>query len=90
MTRTTDHHPVRLRRSVLSVPADNPRALAKARDLAADALIFDLEDAVVPERKMEARDALVRHLAENRPHGEAVIRVNAAGPGFDMADLAAA
>jgi citrate lyase subunit beta / citryl-CoA lyase len=90
MTRATDHHPVRLRRSVLCVPADNPRALAKARGLAADAVIFDLEDAVAPERKTEVRDALVRHLSENRPECEAVIRVNAAGSGFDEADLAAA
>jgi citrate lyase subunit beta/citryl-CoA lyase len=90
MTRAIDHHPVRLRRSVLSVPADNRRALAKVRELAADAVIFDLEDAVAPDRKVEAREALVRHLAENRPECEAIIRVNAAGSGFGEADLAAA
>ncbi|GCA52745.1 (3S)-malyl-CoA thioesterase [Sinorhizobium sp. KGO-5] len=88
--RAIDHHPVRLRRSVLSVPADNQRALAKARELAADAVIFDLEDSVLPDRKAAARDALVRHLAGNRPQGETVIRVNAAGSGFGEADLAAA
>lgn len=88
--RAIDHHPVRLRRSVLSVPADNQRALAKARELAADAVIFDLEDSVLPDRKAAARDALVRHLAGNRPQGETVIRVNAAGSGFAEADLAAA
>jgi citrate lyase subunit beta / citryl-CoA lyase len=88
--RAIDHHPVRLRRSVLSVPADNQRALAKARELAADAVIFDLEDSVSPDRKAAARDALVRHLAGNRPQGETVIRVNAAGSGFGEADLAAA
>ncbi|MEY9779488.1 citrate lyase subunit beta/citryl-CoA lyase [Sinorhizobium fredii] len=90
MTRATDHHPVRLRRSVLSVPADNARALAKIKDLVADAVIFDLEDAVAPERKAEARDALVRHLSTNRPDGEAIIRVNVAESGFSEADLAAA
>ncbi|MGZ2465353.1 citrate lyase beta subunit [Sinorhizobium medicae] len=90
MTRAIDHHPVRLRRSVLSVPADNQRALAKVRDLAADAVIFDLEDAVPPDRKGEARDALVRHLAGNRPQAETIIRVNAAGSDFGEADLAAA
>ncbi|WP_248448760.1 HpcH/HpaI aldolase/citrate lyase family protein [Sinorhizobium meliloti] len=88
--RAIDHHPVRLRRSVLSVPADNQRALAKVRELAADAVIFDLEDSVSPDRKAAARDALVRHLAGNRPQGETVIRVNAAGSGFGEADLAAA
>ncbi len=88
--RAIDHHPVRLRRSVLSVPADNQRALAKVRELAADAVIFDLEDSVLPDRKAAARDALVRHLAGNRPPGETVIRVNAAGSGFGEADLAAA
>ncbi|RVL75767.1 CoA ester lyase [Sinorhizobium meliloti] len=88
--RAIDHHPVRLRRSVLSVPADNQRALAKACELAAGAVIFDLEDSVSPDRKAAARDALVRHLAGNRPQGETVIRVNAAGSGFGEADLAAA
>lgn len=89
MTRATDHHPVRLRRSVLSVPADNPRALAKIKDLAADAVIFDLEEAVTPEHKAQARDALVSHLSANRPDGEAIIRINVAESGFREADLAA-
>ncbi|MEY9168024.1 citrate lyase subunit beta/citryl-CoA lyase [Sinorhizobium fredii] len=90
MSRATNHHPARLRRSVLCVPADNARALAKVKDLAADAVIFDLEDAVAPERKAEARDALVRHLSENRPGGEAIIRINVAESGFSEADLVAA
>ncbi|WP_018236013.1 CoA ester lyase [Ensifer sp. BR816] len=90
MTRATDHHPVRLRRSVLCVPADNARALAKIKDLAADAVIFDLEDAVAPERKTEARDDLVRHLSANRTDGEAIIRINVAESGFSDADLVAA
>ncbi|MQW89857.1 HpcH/HpaI aldolase/citrate lyase family protein [Sinorhizobium saheli] len=90
MTRATHHHPVRLRRSVLSVPADNQRALAKVSALDADAVIFDLEDAVAPDRKAEARDALVRHLASSRPTGEAIIRVNAAESGFREKDFAAA
>ncbi len=88
--RAIDHHPVRLRRSVLSVPADNQRALAKACELAADAVIFDLEDSVLPDRKAAARDALVRHLAGNRPQGETVIRVNAAGSGLARRHSAAA
>ena len=45
----------RLMRSVLFVPGDKPRALEKAAGLGADAIILDLEDAVAPERKSEAR-----------------------------------
>ncbi len=89
MSKSIEHHPVRLRRSVLSVPADNARALAKVAELATDAAIFDLEDAVAPERKMEAREALVRHLTTNRPDCEIVIRINALGSGFGQDDLAA-
>ena len=42
---------MRPRRSALFMPAANPRALEKARSLAADGLIFDLEDAVAPDAK---------------------------------------
>ena len=45
----------RPRRSVLFMPGSNARALEKARDLPADALIFDLEDAVAPDGKETAR-----------------------------------
>ena len=45
---------VRPRRSVLYTPASNSRALEKARELRADALILDLEDAVAPNQKVEA------------------------------------
>ena len=45
----------RPRRSVLFMPGSNARALEKARDLLADALIFDLEDAVAPDGKEKAR-----------------------------------
>lgn len=58
------HANARLLRSVLFVPGDKPRALDKAQGLGADALIIDLEDAVAPERKAEARrnalDAVTR------------------------------
>lgn len=50
-------------RSVLYIPASNERALEKARDLAADAIIFDLEDAVAPDEKPGARALLARVLA---------------------------
>lgn len=52
---TTDVDSSRLLRSVLFVPAVNARALAKARTLDADALIVDLEDAVLPDQKTAAR-----------------------------------
>ena len=46
---------LRPRRSVLYMPAANDRALEKAQTLPADAIIFDLEDAVAPDAKPEAR-----------------------------------
>ncbi|KIN71366.1 HpcH/HpaI aldolase/citrate lyase family protein [Sulfitobacter guttiformis] len=45
-------------RSVLYIPGSKPRALDKARGLSADAIIFDLEDAVIPEEKVSARETL--------------------------------
>ena len=47
----------RPRRSMLFMPGSNARALDKARELPADGLIFDLEDAVAPARKEAARIA---------------------------------
>ena len=49
-------------RSVLYIPGSKPRALEKARGLPADAIIFDLEDAVIPEEKVAARDTLAEAL----------------------------
>ena len=51
---STNHRP---RRSVLYMPGANARALEKSRTLPADALIFDLEDAVAPDAKDQARMA---------------------------------
>ncbi len=51
---TTD--PILPRRSVLYMPGANERALEKAKALPADALILDLEDAVAPDAKADARD----------------------------------
>src|SRR5262249_1849715 len=68
---------VRPRRSVLYMPGANTRALEKARTLPADALIFDLEDAVAPDAKEAARTNVVA-AAASRAHGrrEIVIRAN--------------
>lgn len=75
-------------RSVLYVPASNARAVEKAAGLACDAVILDLEDAVSPERKPEARVAACAALGRfgDRP---VVVRINAADSGEGRADLAA-
>src|SRR3546814_9681319 len=54
------------RRSVLFLPASNPRAIARARESGADFVILDLEDAVKPADKDSARDAAVAAVAEAR------------------------
>lgn len=51
-----------LLRSALYMPAANQRAMDKARELPVDAVVFDLEDAVAPEKKAEAREQLVAQL----------------------------
>jgi len=68
----------RPRRSVLYMPGSNERALEKARSLPADALIFDLEDAVAPDAKPLAREK-VCHAVKSGGYGgrEIVIRINA-------------
>ena len=60
---------VRPRRSVLYMPGSNARALEKARELPADGLILDLEDAVAPEAKAQARELIVKSL-KNGGFGE--------------------
>lgn len=82
---------IRPRRSVLYMPGSNARALEKAREIAADALILDLEDAVAPEAKELARSQVCDAVkAGGYGRRELVIRVNGLDtPWFD-ADLAAA
>jgi len=81
---------IRPRRSVLYLPASNAKAVAKARTLDADVLVLDLEDAVAPETKPEAREAAVAAIAEGGfGRREVVIRVNAFGTEWAEADLAA-
>ncbi|MEQ1890059.1 MAG: CoA ester lyase [Alphaproteobacteria bacterium] len=81
----------RPRRSVLYMPGSNARAMEKARTLAADALILDLEDAVAPDAKDVARDQVCAVLREGG-YGkrEMVVRVNALDTPWGLADLAAA
>jgi citrate lyase subunit beta/citryl-CoA lyase len=82
---------IRPRRSVLYMPGANERALEKARTLPADSLILDLEDAVAPEAKVEARDrvcAMVK--AGGYGPRELVIRINGLDTEWGVADLEAA
>ncbi|WP_333816453.1 HpcH/HpaI aldolase/citrate lyase family protein [Tabrizicola sp.] len=77
-------------RSVLYIPASRERALEKARDLAADAIIFDLEDAVSPEEKVRARELLAGVLARADYAARArIVRVNGLGTEWVEGDLAA-
>jgi len=67
---------VRPRRSILYMPGSNARALEKGRDLPADGLILDLEDAVAPEAKLQARDAVVKAMQRGFGEREVLVRIN--------------
>ncbi len=83
--------PIRPRRSVLYMPGSNARALEKAKTLAADALILDLEDAVAPDAKETAREQVIAAVkAGGYGRREIIIRVNALGTPWGEADLKAA
>jgi citrate lyase subunit beta/citryl-CoA lyase len=82
---------IRPRRSVLYMPGANERALEKAKTLPADSLILDLEDAVAPEAKAEARDR-VCSVVKAGGYGprELIIRVNGLDTEWGKADIKAA
>jgi citrate lyase subunit beta / citryl-CoA lyase len=81
----------RPRRSVLYMPGSNTRALEKARGLAADGLILDLEDAVAPESKAMARANVAAALrAGGYGRRELVVRVNGLASPWGYDDIAAA
>ncbi|OAN48012.1 malyl-CoA thiolesterase [Paramagnetospirillum marisnigri] len=81
----------RPRRSVLYMPGSNPRALDKARTLAADGLILDLEDAVAPDAKDTARAQVVEAVkAGGYGRRELLVRVNGLSTPWFHADVAAA
>jgi citrate lyase subunit beta/citryl-CoA lyase len=85
-TRTNE----RPRRSALYLPASNPKAIVKARTLPCDVVILDLEDAVAPEMKGEARMAAVAAVREGGFGArEVVIRANGIDTEWGAADLAA-
>lgn len=78
----------RPRRSVLFMPGSNARAMEKARELAADGLIFDLEDSVAPDGKETARAQIAAALKRGGYGGrERLLRVNGAGTPWHDADL---
>lgn len=82
--------PIRPRRSALYLPASNARAIAKARTLPCDIVVLDLEDAVAPEAKDEARAAAIAALEEGGfGEREVVVRVNGIDTEWGEADLAA-
>jgi citrate lyase subunit beta / citryl-CoA lyase len=81
---------LRPRRSVLYMPGANERALEKARGLPADALILDLEDAVAPDAKAEARDRVCEAATSGRyGRREIAIRANGIGTAWHEDDLRA-
>lgn len=75
-------------RSVLFLPASNPRAIARARESAADLVVLDLEDAVRPDDKDQARDSAVEAVASDWPMPVA-IRINGAGTRWHSLDIEA-
>lgn len=78
MAPNLGHNAARPRRSMLYMPASNVRALDKAKTLATDGLIFDLEDAVAPESKSAARASAVS-AANSRSYGQREILIRANG-----------
>lgn len=79
----------RPRRSALYVPGSNARAMEKARSLPVDVLILDLEDAVAPEAKDRAREAVAVALAEGHyPDCEVLVRINGFETPWIAEDLA--
>jgi citrate lyase subunit beta/citryl-CoA lyase len=81
---------LRPRRSVLFLPASNPKAVAKARELPTDVVILDLEDAVAPEAKEEARTAAIAAVRDGGwGRRELIIRINSIDSPWGAADLAA-
>ncbi len=81
----------RPRRSVLYMPGSNARALEKAKTLAADGLILDLEDAVAPDAKEEARSQVCASVrAGGYGEREVLVRVNGLATPWGYADVVAA
>jgi citrate lyase subunit beta / citryl-CoA lyase len=90
VTAAPDPAALRPRRSVLYMPGANERALEKAAGLPADALILDLEDAVAPDAKAEARDRVCEAASSGRyGRREVAVRANGIGTAWHDDDLRA-
>ena len=82
---------IRPRRSALYMPGSNARALEKAKTLAADVVIFDLEDAVAPEAKDAAREQVMAAVTGGGYGSrELVVRINGLDTPWGADDLALA
>jgi citrate lyase subunit beta/citryl-CoA lyase len=82
---------IRPRRSLLFMPGSNARALEKARNLPADGIILDLEDAVAPDAKAIARDQIALAIAaKGFGRREVLIRINALDSPWWIDDIAMA
>nr|MBF0683753.1 CoA ester lyase [Pseudomonas sp.] len=81
-----------LLRSLLFVPADSEKKLAKAGSTGADAIVLDLEDSVTPERLDIARTMVKEYLQQARspsdtPHQQRWVRINPLGTALALPDL---
>lgn len=82
---------IRPRRSLLFMPGSNARALEKARLLPADGVILDLEDAVAPDAKSQARDQIAAAVAaKGYGRREVLVRINALDSPWWLDDIAMA
>ena len=77
----------RPRRSVLYMPGANTRALDKAKNLSADCLILDLEDAVAPDTKVQARENIRTALESGFGYRETIVRINGLNTQWGLDDL---
>jgi len=77
----------RPRRSVLYMPGANIRALDKAKTLSADCLILDLEDAVAPDAKIQARENIRMALESGFGYRETIVRINSLNTQWGLDDL---
>src|ERR1700728_4516564 len=78
----------RLQRSELAVPATSTQFFEKAAKGPADSIFLDLEDAVAPSRRLEARDNAVRALSEVNWGSKTIsVRVNGLGTPYGLSDI---
>ena len=82
---------IRPRRSLLYMPGSNARAMEKARELPADGVILDLEDAVAPDAKAKARELIIAALKQGGfDRREVIVRINGLDTPWWQDDLAVA